>query len=543
MSGTAPLNRQVASAFVAAQDAAARMRGAPAWLRAHLSEMRHQPRSLRAHLAGIAIVATLPGLGVLVATILDRGLPAVEAMLAILGGFLLSLAWALTLAARLSAPLQALAAHARNIAADTAPGRDRIPTSPIVEVEHLRHGIERTEAVLRRRGAAERVALREARAGHELLVSVVNAAAECIYVKDSDLRYVLVNRAALLSGPAPLEEWQVLGRCASDIFPPGFARAIEAADAAVLSTGRMQSFEHALTMPDGAEHWIWMTITPWQDARGRIMGVVSVSRDVTTERAAAVRLRAMQADLLRATRLSAMGAMASGLAHELNQPLAAATNYLNAGLRLLERAAPPPDPAVLSARDAVADGVHQVLRAGDIVRRLRDFVSRGEAELQLEDMGELIREACDLARMDGVASGIELRAEVADSTGMALVDRTQIQQVLVNLVRNAGEAIASAHAAHQMDRPGEIVVSAGADPDGGMVIEVSDNGPGLAPGIADCLFQPFVSTKATGMGIGLAICHTIIQGHGGRLTAASREAGVVFRISLPAIHPVGGSEK
>lgn len=499
-------------------------------------------RSLRVHVAFVVLLATIPALVMMVFLAQQMKPQRLELLAAAAVPALVGLGWAVLLAIGLARSLQALAAHARSVATGSDTPVEPLHSSSITELNELRLGIERAEAVLRRRGAAERVALREARAGQELLASVVNAAAESIYVKDIDLRYVLVNCAALRSGSEPREEWQVLGRCAADIFPQPLATAIEAADAAVLASGRMQSFEHAQIQPDGSERWIWMTITPWQDARGKVVGVVSVTRDVTTERASAVRLRILQADLLRATRLSAMGAMASGLAHELNQPLAAATNYLNAGVRLLERSGPAHDPGIVTAREVVSDGVQQLQRAGDIVRRLRDFVSRGEAELQPEDVGELIREACDLARMDGTAGTIDLRVEVADDIGVAMVDRTQIQQVLVNLIRNAGEAIMSRHEPLMPARQGEIVVSAARQPEGRMWIEVTDNGPGLAPGVADRLFQPFVSTKATGMGIGLSICHTIIEGHGGRLTAETRVDGMMFRITLPALHPLSGAE-
>ncbi len=455
----------------------------------------------------------------------------------------------------LSRPLNHLTEHARTVAIGTDRVDDPIQPYSVTEFEALRLGMLRADAVLRRRGAAERMALREARTGHELLVSVVNGTAESIYVKDLDLRYVLVNRAALKSGPILRAEWQVLGRGSADLFPPIVANRIEEADRSVLATGQMTSFEQEYT-PDRADgrtddasprqtRWLSMNIAPWQDAEGRVVGVVSVGRDITKQRGADTRMRAMQADLLRATRLSAMGAMASGLAHELNQPLAAATNYLNAGGRLLDRSQSGDVEAFQFARGAVSDAAQQMLRAGSIVRRLRDFVERGEAELQPEDVGDVLRQACDLARNDGIAAGIDLRLDVPPTTGIALIDRTQIQQVLLNLIRNAAEAIGPPEIrgiGGFEQKQGVVTVSSCTADDGGMMIDVSDNGPGLSPDIAERLFQPFVSTKPTGMGIGLAICRTIIEGHGGELTATNNTAdGMRFRIALPALHPAGES--
>ena len=454
-----------------------------------------------------------------------------------------AVAVALAIGTRLSQPLRDLAELVRNVATGTKGAELILPSSGVPplrvsEFEDLRQGMVRADAVLRRRGAAERMALREARTGHELLVSVVNGTAEWIHVKDLELRYVLVNRAGLNVGPEPIAEWQVLGRAAADLFPPEVARRIEAADRRVLSTGRTTSFEQEYIRPRvggigfGETMWLSMTIAPWEDAGGRVVGIVSVSRDITKQRQADARLRAMQADLLRATRLSAMGAMASGLAHELNQPLAAATNYLNAGGRLLDLAAQGDAKIFPLARGAVADAAQQMLRAGAIVRRLRDFVERGEVELQIEDAGDLLREACDLARSDGVTEGITLACDIDADVGAILVDRTQIQQVLLNLIRNAAEAIVSAEQA----APGEVVVAASQTPDGGMHIDVRDNGPGLSPGFAERLFQPFVSSKISGMGIGLAICRTIIEGHGGTLNAQPcADRGMRFRITLPAL--------
>ena len=477
------------------------------------------------------------------------GHPLRETLLMILLAATASVSLALLFAGQLIRPLQALTSEARNLAIGGERSGTPMTPSDITELEALRQGLVRADAVLRRRGAAERMALREARTGQELLISVVNGTAESIYVKDLELRYVLVNRAALQSGPQPRAEWQVLGRGTIDLFPPVVARRIEAADRNVLATGRMTSFEQEYQPDDASSpaRWVAMTIAPWQDAEGRVVGVVSVSRDITASRQAESRVRVMQADLLRATRLSAMGAMASGLAHELNQPLAAATNYLNAGSRLLERGMAGETQSFPAARGAVSDGAAQLLRAGAIVRRLRDFVERGEAELQPEDVDQVLRETCNLARTDGINAGVELRLDLRHPTGQAMIDRTQIQQVLLNLIRNAAEAICS-------DEPGaavgitlgmtlgEIDLCTSTDDADNLCIEVRDTGPGLPAGIAERLFQPFVSSKRTGMGIGLSICRTIIEGHGGRLNAEPNlPHGMIFRISLPALNSPGES--
>ncbi len=465
--------------------------------------------------------------------------PLGRTMLGCLVSLLISAALISVLGRRAARRVASLAELARSVTA----GGDRAPVTPrmrIAEFEDLRQSMLRADAVLRRRGAAERMALREARTGHELLISVVNGTAESIHVKDLELRYVLVNRAGLQTAGAALEEWQVLGRRTADLFPEALAQRIEAADRLVLETGQISSFEQEFRTGNAQEtRWIAMTITPWQDAQGRVVGVVSVSRDVTEQRRAEQRLRHLQAELLRTSRLSAMGAMAAGLAHELNQPLAAATNYLNASGRLLDRAdqhaSGAPNPSLRLARETVLDAADQMLRAGDIVRRLRDFVDRGEAELQTEDIGELLRETCDLLRSDGVNAGIALAVTVDPGLSPVLADRVQIGQVLLNLVRNAAEAIGPQRGDGRIDVRARLEQGS-AGQGAAAVIEVADNGPGLSPVIAERLFEPFVSTKRAGMGIGLAICRTIVEGHGGWLTAhAGACDGMVFRILLPVL--------
>ena len=499
---------------------------------------------------------------------------------------LLALALAVAAAAwlgrGLSQPLVALTAHAQASAYGAEPPAGEIPASSVSEFEALRASLSRADAVLRRRGAAERMALQEARTGHELLASVVNGTVDLIYVKDLDLCFVLANRAALGMGGVRREEWQVLGRRSLDMIPHMPALTEEALDREVIGSGEMRSMNvewasvhdsHVavagpssnVALAEGTQavrrsgglRIMALTKTPWREADGTICGVVTVARDVTRQRAAELRVASVQGELLRASRLSAMGAMASGLAHELNQPLAAATNFLNAAGRLLDRAAAandvaangaatgaatgaaigaatgaPREPAsgtasLESARNAVTEAAQQTLRAGTIVRRLRDFIGRGEAELASEDMADLIREACEVARVDGAGRQSRLEVDVPADVGPVLVDRTQMQQVLLNLIRNAGEALG--------DIPGGcIVVSARRNGAGEMTIAVADNGPGLAPDVATRLFQPFVSTKTNGMGIGLAICGTIVEGHGGRLTAgANPGGGAVFVIVLP----------
>ena len=251
-----------------------------------------------------------------------------------LGSVLFAVTTAFLVTGWLVHPLRSLASATRA----SASGRDALPSvppSPVEEFNTLRISVARADAVLRRRAAAERLALQEARTGHELLVSVVNGTADVIMVKDLEFRIVLANQAALALPAIARAEWRVLGRRMSEIVPAGDPLNAEALDREVIATGKSRSLRIQTMRNDGRPGMFLKTKTPWRNAAGVIAGVVTVLHDVTDHRAAEQRLASVQGELLRATRLSAMGAMASGLAHELNQPLAAATNFLNAASRLL----------------------------------------------------------------------------------------------------------------------------------------------------------------------------------------------------------------
>lgn len=259
-------------------------------------------------------------------------------------------------------------------------------------------------------------------------------------------------------------------------------------------------------------------------------------RDLTERQAAEARLQELQAELLHVSRVSAAGEMASALAHELNQPLTAVAGAVRAAQRLLAR--PPDRPAAASAevREAMELAAEQALRAGQIVRRLRDFVARdGEGDKRAENLAHLAEAAGTLALVGATERGVCVAFRFGPRLPSVLVDRIQIQQVLLNLIRNAIEAMVQGRNAEGPPRPHELSVTA--EPAGSDWVEVAvaDTGPGLAPELTGRLFDSFVSSKPGGMGVGLGICRSIIEAHGGRLWAESNPCGgAVFRFTLPA---------
>lgn len=249
-------------------------------------------------------------------------------------------------------------------------------------------------------------------------------------------------------------------------------------------------------------------------------------RDLTERHEAQARLQELQSELVHVSRLSAMGEMASTLAHELNQPLAAIGNYMKGCRRLLDAGR---DPQAARIREALDKAAEQALRAGHIIRRLREFVSRGETEKRVERTSKLIEEASALALVGARERGVRVRLDLDPSADLVFADKIQVQQVLLNLLRNAMEAM-------QESTRRELVVSS-APTEGGrtVLISVADTGPGIPQEIASRLFQPFVTTKASGMGVGLSISKTIVEAHGGRMWVdPNGDEGVVFRVALPA---------
>lgn len=275
---------------------------------------------------------------------------------------------------------------------------------------------------------------------------------------------------------------------------------------------------------DGSSFPVEYTSAPVRDESGRTVGAVVVFRDATQRRSVEEELRMRQAELAHAARLSTLGEMASGIAHELNQPLGAIANYAGSCIRMLAHDGS--DPGVL--REGMQRVVEQAQRAGDIIRNIRAFVRKEAPRRNAVRISKILRDALQLVRPDARRSGVRIALEVADEDPVVRVDPIQIEQVLLNLVRNAIEALMSMPAERR-----EIGVRAAAGEEG-VEVEVRDSGPGLDPADRERVFDPFFTTKSTGMGLGLSISRAIIEAHGGRLYMRPAAAsGGCFCFVLP----------
>jgi two-component system, LuxR family, sensor kinase FixL len=248
-------------------------------------------------------------------------------------------------------------------------------------------------------------------------------------------------------------------------------------------------------------------------------------QDLTEVRAFEAQLDQLKSELIHVSRLSAMGTMASTLAHELNQPLTAIATYAQAAESMLEDDSAEPDRELL--REVVADMGGQALRAGAIVRRLREFVARGDLAKTVEDLPGLVEEAAALALVGTREKGISAKFDFGPGATPVLVDRVQIQQVLINLMRNAVEAMEGAPRR-------ELSISTSPEGETAIRVAVRDSGSGIAPEVKSHLFEAFNSSKPAGMGLGLSICRTIVEAHGGRIEALDCEGGgTEFHFTLP----------
>jgi two-component system, LuxR family, sensor kinase FixL len=249
-------------------------------------------------------------------------------------------------------------------------------------------------------------------------------------------------------------------------------------------------------------------------------------RDLTEGQQTEARLQELQSELVHMSRLTALGEMASALAHELNQPLSAIANYMKGSRRLLENQT---DQQSLLIRDAMDKAAEQSMRAGQIIRRLRDFVARGETERRIESLRKLLEEASALALVGAKDRGVRVFYSFDPTLESVLADKVQIQQVVLNLVRNATESM-------EQTARRDLTICSERGSDGMAIVKIIDTGTGIAPEIAGQLFQPFITTKSHGLGVGLSISRTIVESHGGRIWAeANPGGGTIFQFTLRAV--------
>jgi two-component system sensor kinase FixL len=345
---------------------------------------------------------------------------------------------------------------------------------------------------------------------------------------------VVIDRAGKMTSFSPAAErmfgWtaaEVIGRNVDMLMPEPYrsahdgyiARYHRTGDKRIIGAGRVVVGERK----DGATFPMELAVG---ETKGPVPSYTGFVRDLTETQETETRLQELQNELVHVSRLTAMGEMASTLAHELNQPLSAIANLLTGSRRLMDRGREADQAKI---RDAIDRAAAQALRAGEVIHRMRDFVRRGASEREVESLSKLIEEASALALIGEKERQVDVRLNLSPQADAVFADRVQVQQVLLNLIRNGIDAMQGAE-----PRKRGLLISTDLTDEGWSRVSVADKGPGIADEILERLFQPFMTTKPQGMGVGLSISRSIIEAHGGRIWAeANPGGGALFRFTLP----------
>lgn len=378
--------------------------------------------------------------------------------------------------------------------------------------------------VLRATIADMRDTERELRVGQAHLTSILDTVPDATVVIDRAGKIRSFNSAAVRQ--FGYREDEVVGRNVSMLMPEPYHHEHDGYLQRYLKTGerRIIGVDRVVvgSRKDGSTFPMKLAVGEMRS--GEDLFFTGFIRDLTEREESEARLQEIQSELARLARLNELGEMASTLAHELNQPLSTIANYAQGGVRMLREA---PEAGAGRLREALSEIAAQSLRAGQIIRHLREYVMRGETSEAPEDIRKLVEEAGALALVGSREQGVRAVFQFAPGAAMVYTDRVQIQQVLTNLMRNALEAMRASE---------ERQLTVRTYPEGRFVaVEVSDTGSGIADEVAERLFKPFVTTKASGMGIGLSISKRIVEAHGGEISVTrNASGGATFRFTLPA---------
>jgi len=385
--------------------------------------------------------------------------------------------------------------------------------------------------VARLRGAERKIEERES--SHESVLdrlqeneyrlrTIIESEPECVKLQAEDGTVLEINPAGLrlvdANQPADL-----IGRKIYSVVAPEYIdiyrenmRRVFAGEAVVYEF-------RAITLKNRVA-WMETHAAPLRDARGNIYALLGITRDITEHKQAEEQARRHQTELARVARLSTMGEMATGIAHELNQPLSAIANFSRGCIRRLRAGGMSP----LELIEPLEEVCDQAERAGDILRHVRDFVRKSEPHLKPMDVNQIVRAVIKFTEHEARQQRTLVRLNLDPQLPKVAADAIMIEQVMVNLVRNAIEAMSEANSPRR-----EIAIQTRLLESDSVEIEVADTGPGIDGSLIDQVFDQFFTTKPEGVGMGLAISRSIIESHGGRVRAeSSRDGGAILRFNL-----------
>ena len=363
----------------------------------------------------------------------------------------------------------------------------------------------------------------QAKTVESFLNSVVDNIPSMVFIKDArELRFVRVNNTGeKLLG---LSSQELIGKNDYDFFPKSQAEFFTHKDREVLETGvEVNIPEEVIDTATLGKRWLRTRKVPILDDKGQPIYLLGISEDITEAKQAEEEMQLQQRELTHVMRLSTMGEMASGLAHELNQPLAALTSYCGTAATLVN-SLPSPEPQLSEILERAEEQAH---RASQIILHLRNFLSKGDDHKELLDLDKVIVEMIDFIKPELKNGHVKIEHNPSDCKVMA--NKVQIEQVLVNLVLNSLESIKGSG-----NTTGNIIVRTRQLPNETIETTVTDNGPGINADMAERMFNPFQTNRSSGMGMGLAISRSIIEAHGGKLWAdVQRTNGAQLGFNLP----------
>jgi PAS domain S-box-containing protein len=351
---------------------------------------------------------------------------------------------------------------------------------------------------------------------------IVDSIPGAVVVQNPSGDIEFVNQQATQYFGATFEQFKAYLKCGL-VHEEDFPQFVAAQERAFASG---QAFEHEFRgrRADGEYRWIHQRTLPLKDNAERVVCWYGLLIDVHEQKMALEALRRTQAKLSRAAQIATVAELSASIAHEINQPLAAVVTNGHACLSWLSAEMPNVERAVLSAEKVIRNGNN----AAQVVQRMRALFQHAPPSMDRLNMNEIVEEVCGLMRDEAQRKAVMLRTDLHPNLPDVVADRVQLQQLLANLTRNAIEAMEPI-----TDRPKEISIKSASDSQG-IVVHVADLGVGFSD--VESLFEPFVTSKAKGMGMGLAICRSIVEAHEGRIWATSNEgAGATFSFSLPSM--------
>lgn len=359
------------------------------------------------------------------------------------------------------------------------------------------------------------------------LRAIIESEPECVKLQASDGTVLEINPAGLtlLDAGSPAE---IIGKPIYNFVAPDFIPFYKENMRRVFS-GESMVYEFKSITLKGRVCWMETHAVPLRDEQGTVYALLGITRDITEHKWALDQARQHQLELARVARLSTMGEMATGLAHELNQPLAAIANFTRGCIHRLRSGKVAPTELI----EPLEEVCEQAERAGEIMRHVRDFVRKSEPRIIAADINQIVRSVAKFVELETRQQDARVTLELAEDLPQVQADAIMIEQVICNLVRNAVEAMVESNSPQR-----EITICTKHWDAGDILVEVGDTGPGISRSIADKIFDQFFTTKREGVGMGLSISRSIIESHGGKLRALPQpDSGTVFTFSLRTFIP------